>query len=34
VIDTSRHILSNAGKTLTVTLKGAKGTDPRIYEKQ
>jgi hypothetical protein len=34
VIDTSRHILSNAGKTLTVTLKGAKGTDTRIYEKQ
>lgn len=34
VINTSRHILSKDGKTLTVTLKGAKGTDIRVYEKQ
>jgi hypothetical protein len=34
VINTSRHVLSKDGRTLTVTLKGAKGTDIRIYEKQ
>ena len=34
VINTSRHVLSKDGKTLTVTLKGAKGIDIRIYEKQ
>jgi len=34
VINTSRHILSKDGRTLTVTLKGAKGTDIRVYEKQ
>jgi hypothetical protein len=34
VINTSRHELSKDGKTLTVTLKGPKGTDIRVYEKQ
>ena len=34
VINTSRHVLSKDGKTLTVTLNGAKGVDIRIYEKQ
>ena len=34
IINTSRHVLSEDGRTLTVTLKGAKGTDIRIYEKQ
>jgi hypothetical protein len=34
VINTSRHVLSKDGKTLTVTLKGVKGNDIRIYEKQ
>ena len=34
VINTSRHVLSKDGKTLTVTLKGVKGTDIRVYEKQ
>jgi hypothetical protein len=34
VINTSRHVLSKDGKTLTVTLEGAKGTDIRVYEKQ
>lgn len=34
VINTSRHILSKDGRTLTVTLKGEKGDDIRVYEKQ
>jgi hypothetical protein len=34
VINTSRHVLSKGGRTLTVTLKGSKGTDIRVYEKQ
>ena len=34
VISTSRHVLSKDGKTFTVTLKGATGTDVRVYEKQ
>jgi hypothetical protein len=34
VINTSRHVLSKDGRTLTVTLKGPKGTDIRVYEKQ
>ena len=34
VINTSRHVLSKDGQTFTVTLKGAKGTDIRVYEKQ
>ena len=34
VINTSRHVLSKDGKTFTVTLQGAKGTDVRVYEKQ
>jgi hypothetical protein len=34
VINTSLHVLSKDGRTLTVTLKGAKGTDIRVYEKQ
>jgi|SRR5579872_673045 len=34
VINTSRHVLSRDGKTFTVTLHGAKGTDIRVYEKQ
>jgi hypothetical protein len=34
VINTSRHILSKDGKTLTVTLVSPKGNDIRIYEKQ
>ena len=34
VINTSRHALSKDGKTFTVTLKGAMGTDIRVYEKQ
>jgi hypothetical protein len=34
VINTSKHVLSKDGKTLTVTLRGVKGTDIRIYEKQ
>jgi hypothetical protein len=34
VINTSRHVLSKDGKTFTVTLNGAMGTDIRVYEKQ
>lgn len=34
VINSSRHVMSKDGKTLTVTLIGAKGNDIRVYEKQ
>jgi len=34
VINSSRHVMSKDGKTLTVTLLGAKGNDIRVYEKQ
>ena len=34
VINSSRHVISKDGRTLTVTLIGAKGKDIRVYEKQ